>query len=219
MRAYGSLIGLLVGAVAAMPTAMAAEPTAPQPGKSAGDIMVRLRGIGVLPSESSDIQTIRGSVDLSNEATPEIDVSYFITDKVALELIAATTRHSAHANNTTLGNVDLGKVSLLPPTLTLQYHPFPKSPFSPYLGAGVNYTMFYRESAATGSAVTNVDYMNTFGAALQIGMDYAITDRWYANIDVKKLFISTDVKMNQGTLRAEVDIDPWIVGGGIGYKF
>ena len=117
--------------------------------KEAGDFLIRLRGIGVIPDESSDLSV--GGSGISGEATvddtyvPELDLGYFLTDNLALELVLATTRHDVGAENTPLGNADLGEVQLLPPTLTLQYHFLPQDRFSPYLGAGINYTIFFDE--------------------------------------------------------------------------
>tara|TARA_R110002110_G_scaffold322150_7_gene534548 strand:+ start:5571 stop:6224 length:654 start_codon:yes stop_codon:yes gene_type:complete len=184
-------------------------------GKSAGDFMIRARIIDVVPDESAST-TIGGDVKISNDVVPELDFTYFVTDNIALELIAGTTRNEVSHTPT---GIDLGKVSLLPPTLTLQYHFMPKERFSPYIGAGLNYTFFYNEDPAAGSAVTSIDYDDSFGYALQAGMDYAVADNWYLNLDVKKIFLSTDVSMNGGTIRADVDIDPWIFGAGLGYRF
>lgn len=210
-------LGVLLGTTA-LSTAPAAAEEAGFTGKSAGDFMIRLRGIGVIPDEDSSISVIGGHARASNEAVPEIDFSYFITDNIALELIAATSKHDVSARGTSLGSVDLGDVYILPPTLTVQYHPLPKSRFSPYVGAGVNYTIFYNEDAS-GGTVTDIDYDDSFGWALQAGLDVAIDNHWYANVDVKKLFLDTDVKLNGGAIRADVDLDPWIVGAGIGYRF
>ena len=184
-------------------------------GKSAGDFMIRARIIDVVPDESAST-TIGGDVKISNDVVPELDFTYFVTDNIALELIAGTNRNEVSHKPT---GIDLGKVSLLPPTLTLQYHFMPKERFSPYIGAGLNYTFFYNEDPAAGSAVTSIDYDDSFGYALQAGMDYAVADNWYLNLDVKKIFLSTDVSMNGGTIRADVDIDPWIFGAGLGYRF
>lgn len=183
-------------------------------GKSAGDFMVRARAIAVAPDEDAST-TIGGNVSIDNDVVPEVDFTYFITDSIALELIAATTKHDVTHN----AGIDLGEVSLLPPTLTLQYHFMPKERLSPYVGAGLNYTIFYNEDVAAGSPVTSIDYDNAFGYALQVGVDYALNDNWYANLDVKKLFLNTDVSMNGGAITADVDIDPWIVGVGVGYRF
>ena len=182
--------------------------------KSAGDIVIRARGLYVTPDESASLSA-GGDVDVSNDTVPEVDFSYFITDNIALELIAATTRHKVHW---TPSGTNLGKVSLLPPTLTVQYHFMPKQRFSPYIGAGLNYTFFYNEDAP-GGVVTSVDYKNHVGYALQAGADYALSGPWSLNVDVKKIFLRTDVSVNGGAITGKVDLDPWIVGLGIGYRF
>src|SRR6266702_7756274 len=87
-------------------------------GKVAGSVMVRLRSMGVLPETSSSISPIGGHVDASDTVAPELDGTYFLTDNIAFEAIAATTRHRIAARQTAAGDVDLGEVRLLPPTLT-----------------------------------------------------------------------------------------------------
>ena len=207
--------GVAAVALGMMMAGMAAPAHAEFQGKSAGDIMVRARVIGVIPDESAST-TIGGDVNVSDDWVPEVDFTYFVTDNIALELIAATTKHDVSHKPT---GIDLGEVSLLPPTLTLQYHFMPKERFSPYVGAGLNYTFFYDEPPAAGSPVPSIDYENSVGYALQAGIDYAVADQWYLNVDVKKIFLSTDVSMNGGAIRADVDLDPWVVGFGVGYRF
>jgi len=190
--------------------------------KEAGDLLIRLRGIGVIPDENGDLSVggndISGDVEVDDVLVPELDFSYFLTDKIALELILATTRHDVEAVDTPLGNADLGEVQLLPPTLTVQYHPLPKNRVSPYVGAGINYTIFFDEE--DGDA-TSIDYENSFGFALQAGVDYALSGNWSLNFDIKKIFLNTDVETTlAGTnIEADVDIDPWIIGVGVGYRF
>ena len=88
-------------------TASYAEQT-PMP--KAGDWMVRARALGVIPQEDATITgAVTGSsISIDNSVVPEVDISYFLTDNIALELIAATTPHDVHANGTSAGNLDLG---------------------------------------------------------------------------------------------------------------
>jgi outer membrane protein len=190
--------------------------------KEAGDFLIRLRGIGVLPEEDSELTVdgneIPGEATVDDTFVPELDISYFFTDNLALELILATSRHDVEALDTPLGDADLGEVQLLPPTLTLQYHFLPQERFSPYLGAGINYTVFFDEEEG---AASSIDYEDSFGFALQAGIDYALSGNWSLNFDVKKVFLDTDVDTTvEGTdIEADVDIDPWIIGIGVGYRF
>ena len=210
---------LILAAAALAATVPLAQAQDANAGKKAGDIMLRLRAIGVVPeTTSSTVTPIGGSVTASDTVDPEFDATYFFTDHIAAELIAAVTRHHIRASGTSLGAVDVGEVSLLPPTLTLQYHFMPKSAFSPYLGAGINYTWFY-DSSPAGSPVKSVRYADNWGAVLQAGIDYNITGNYYLNVDVKQVFLSTTANINGGAIQAKVGLDPTIVGLGVGYKF
>ncbi|MCE2926245.1 MAG: OmpW family protein [Rickettsiales bacterium] len=205
------LFALLVNTVA-MPAVAAEMP-------KAGDFIVRARAISVIPDEDAKISgAVTGSqIDIDTSVVPELDVSYFVTNNIAFELIAAITPHDVNTKTSSAGALDLGDVWLLPPTLTIQYHFTDLGQFKPYLGAGVNYTHFFAEDK--GTSVTSVDYDDSFGPALQAGMDYMLDDHWMLNVDVKKIWINTDVKFNNGAIRADVDINPWVVGVGVGYKF
>ncbi len=187
-------------------------------GKTAGSFMVRLRGLSIMPETSSSISAIGGHVDASDTFNPELDASYFFTDHIAVEAIAATTRHRVTAKGTAAGDVDVGMVRLLPPTVTLQWHFFPHEKISPYVGAGVNYTWFF-DTSVPNTPVKKVSYDDTFGEAIQAGIDYNISGRWYLNVDVKQLFLNTTAKLNGGAVVAKVDLNPTIVGAGIGYRF
>lgn len=185
--------------------------------QQAGDLLVRGRVIYVSP-DASATTSINGTVDIDSKVVPEVDFTYFIADNIGLELIAATTKHNATAINTDLGDVALGSAWLLPPTLSLQYHMPTTSGLKPYVGAGVNYTFFYKEEAAA-APVTDFNLKDSIGFSLQAGVDMELSDDMFLNLDVKKLFLSTDAEINGGTITADVKINPWILGFGVGKKF
>ena len=181
----------------------------------------RFRVIAVAPDASAEIEAIGGDVDISIAVVPELDFTYYFTENIAAELILGTAKHSVSAVETALGDVDLGDIWLLPPTLTFQYH-FTGGDFKPYVGAGLNYTIFY--GGDKGPAPDEVSYENAVGYAGQVGFDYYLNDKWFINLDVKKLFLSTDVTVDATTaagavVGAEVDINPWIIGLGVGTRF
>jgi len=181
----------------------------------------RVRFISVMPNESATIEAIGGDVDISSAYVPELDFTYFFTENWAAELILATTKHDVKTIGTSAGNIDLGDVWLLPPTLTVQYH-FTGGALKPYLGAGLNYTIFY--GVDEGLVADSVDYDNTIGFALQAGLDYALGEKWFLNLDVKQIFLQTDATVNAtsalgATVGADVDINPLVIGLGVGMKF
>ena len=185
---------------------------------------VRLRAVGVAPDESAKIGIIDGDVAISNALIPELDFTYFFTEHFAAELILGTAKHDVEAINTLAGDVNLGSVWLLPPTLTAQYHFYTSDQkvFKPYIGAGVNYTLFYNVKSGD---VAGVEYDNALGYAAQVGFDLMLDDTFFINFDAKRLFLSTDVTVDASNLApglsipAEVDINPWLIGVGVGMKF
>ena len=199
-----ALMGCVVGVMSGIDAAIAAGGDSPW--------MIRVRGLAVIPDEDASVAPIGGDVSVDEDYVPELDISYFFTDNIALELILATTDHDV--SHSAVGS--LGSVALLPPTLTLQYHFTQNETIKPYVGAGVNYTFFYDEDGVPGLPI---DYDDSFGWALQAGVDVKINDNWYWNVDVKKVFLETDVSIANGAVTADVDIDPWVVGVGFGYRF
>ncbi len=178
--------------------------------------MIRARVIGVLP-DAGGSTSIGGTPDADNAIVPELDFTYFFTKNVAAELILATSPHDLSAKGTAAGDLDLGDAWLLPPTLTLQYHFTPDRQFSPYIGAGVNYTVTYSEDK--GANTTSLKADNSFGPALQAGADYWLSDHWGLNFDVKKIWMNVDADISNGAVTGDVDLDPWIVGAGVSYRF
>lgn len=173
---------------------------------------IRVRGIVIAPDDSSKVN-IGGDANVGDAVTPEVDLTYFITNNIAVEAIAATAQHQVDYT----GNVNLGETWILPPTVTLQYHFTPENTFSPYVGAGINYSYFYGEKSGTGFRDLEID--GGFGTALQAGTDIWLNETWGLNFDVKKLFLNIDGKLNNGAIRADIDLNPWVIGTGMSYRF
>lgn len=195
-----------------------------------GDVLVRLRGIVVIPNESSSGITPTfptETVKVSNSVMPEIDFTYMLSKHVGTELILATTKHDASGRTGTTGSIGkLASTWVLPPTLTLQYHFAPDGPIRPYVGAGVNYTIFYSEKASQGleAAVgkTDVHMSPSFGYALQAGVDVPLSERTFLNFDVKYIDMDTNTRLTTtaiGTQTVRVHLDPLVVGVGVGMRF
>ena len=191
-------------------------------GKQAGDFLIGLGVIGVLPTNGGNVPVIGGTPTASNTATPQLDFTYFFTPNISANLIAATSRHDVSVQGSVIGDVNLGRVWALPPTLTLQYHPLPRSRFSPYAGLGLNLTIFYGEGGARNPAVTNVKVGNSVAMAVNFGTDLELSPNWLLNFDVKKMFfMEPTVRVDTviGRLNATADINPWVIGASVRYRF
>lgn len=212
------IAGYVAAAVLALGAGTASAQDAPR-GKRAGDMVVGLGAIGVLPTNGGHVGVIGGSPTASNSASPQLDFSYFVTPNISLNLIAATTRHDVSVSRSALGNVQLGHVWALPPTLTVQYHPLPQARVSPYVGFGLNVTWFYGEGGRLTAPVNRVRVDPSFGIAPNIGVDYEITPNWLVNFDAKWILMQPDVSVNSGFIRARADINPFVVGASVRYRF
>lgn len=183
----------------------------------AGDWLIRTRVVNIEPNESSSaggpLNLPSDALDVDNQVAPEVDITYFFTKNIALELILTYPQE----HDVSLMGSKIGSVKELPPTLTLQYHFMPDKAFKPYVGAGINYTRFTDRDLAHNTVKLEND---SFGPAVQAGFDYALTGNWYLNADVKYIWIDTDVKAKDtGAKLTSLDIDPWVYGVGIGYRF
>ena len=204
----------------------------------AGDIVVRLRTAFVNPDEKSKLGSVSAAAGLDaaisanaaltveNNVIPELDISYYVTKNVALELILATgTRHDVNLTRNTgaLGNEKLGSVNLLPPTLTAQWHFNPDQTIDPYVGAGINYTHTFDHNLKDSTLGLPIHIEDTmFGAVAQAGVDVNLGSGWLVNADVKYVTMNTNVKVLAGgtwTKIDDLDINPWVFGVGIGKKF
>ncbi|SDA30157.1 OmpW family protein [Sphingomonas sp. NFR15] len=217
MRIITALV-LTAAACAAMP-AQAQEK---------GDVLMRVRAIMVSPNEKSGgVQPSfpGGRVGVTDSYAPEVDFTYMLTDHIGTELILATTKHDVQGRAALSGIDKLAGTWVLPPTLTLQYHfADPHAKVRPYVGAGVNYTIFYssKASGALNAAIgdTKVHLNDSFGYALQAGVDVNITRKVFANLDIKYIDMDTTARLHTGGAlnQVKVNVDPLVFGIGLGLR-
>lgn len=207
MRKINVLMATLaIGCTALSPMAMAAK----------GDILARFRVINVNPQESTDNTLSDLGVSAKSATVPELDFTYMVTDNIGMELILGTSRHKLKSDQ--IG--DLGKISVLPPTLTAQYHFNPQGAIRPYVGAGINYTRFYNNKLRARPLGQDIKVdNNSWGPALQVGMDIPVSKSIFINVDVKKLWIKTDARLENGTSLGTLKVNPWVFGVGVGTSF
>lgn len=205
-----------------------------------GDIILR-NGLALVdPQESSsniDItqpdlgEVAGGEVGVDKDVQIGLTATYLLTPHFGVELLAATPfSHDIHGAGALAGAGKLAETKHLPPTLSLQYYPLGgNSRFQPYVGVGVNYTMFFEEqtsstltnsigalAAATGTpgvvaSSTSLELDDSVGVAAQLGMDYQVTDTlglnaglWWIDLDTTG---TIDAQTNVGEVSAEVDVE------------
>ena len=175
-----------------------------------GDWLIRA-GASYIDPKSNNHDVV--SVDSATSFT--FNVSYFMTDAWALELLAAYPfKHDIELKDGT----DVGKTKHLPPTLSIQYHWAPQSVFQPYVGVGLNFTTFFSEELYGPLEGADLSMGNSWGLAGEVGADIKLNDAWFLNLSIRYMDIETKAKIN-GESIGKVDISPWIYGGNVGFRF
>ena len=179
---------------------------------SEGNWLVRGRAVSLDWRNGQADNLGQTNVTAENRWIPEVDVSYFFTKNIAAELVLTYPQNI----DIDVGGVKKGTIKALPPSLLLQYHFTDFGAFKPYVGAGVNYTIFSKRNNILNGAAS-VDN-NSVGLAAQVGFDYALTKNWSLNVDAKYIKMDTDVKLN-GSKIGKLNLDPTTIGIGVGYRF
>lgn len=213
------LLPLAVAAVLATPLAATA---------AQGDWLVRVGMSGVDPKESNLERApgLNGDLVVDWGVSSTFNVGYMLTDHIATELLAAWPfTHGVDLKTGGGGVQRVGYVDHLPPTLSLQWHFNPDGAFRPYIGAGVNYTLFSGEElrGVVGGPQTKLSLEDSFGPAAQIGVDLALSKNWFVNADMRWIDIDADTEIQQrggpATEIGTLEIDPFIYGLHVGYRF
>ena len=201
-----------MAAAAAAALLPAVSPVALAQSNDSGDWLVRARAVNL---QSANKDSTGLDLSVNDKTIPEVDITYFFSPNLAAELILTyPQKHDIRA-----GGDKIGSLKHLPPTLTLQYH-FGGMSFRPYVGAGINYTRFSSVEFAP-AVVTALDPSidkNSFGLALQAGVDFPLGGGWLLNLDVKKVQIKTDV-FSAGTKAGTFKVDPLLLAVGVGKRF
>ncbi len=196
---------------------------------SAGDLFWRVRAIYISPDESSETILDSGSeVAVDSQLAPEFDVTWMFARHWGMELVLATARHDLAAKGGALDKANLGSVGLLPPSLLVQYHFLPEGSARPYVGLGLTVATFYNYNLSATLDDLGVEKLvlsDSVAPAAQLGIDIDVSPNWFLNLDLKYAKVETDVKIVPQGVPGDaldlvtVDIDPWIVGLGLGYRF
>jgi outer membrane protein len=158
-------------------------------------------------SDNGDLAGGALAATLDSNIRPSIMVEYFVAPNVGVEVLAAWP----FSHDVQLNGLEAGSVDHLPPTISLQYHFNNGGSVSPYLGVGVNYTLFFSEETTGPLAGTDLSLDPSFGLAAHVGLDFALGERWSLGIDGRWIDIDSDVEVN-GASVGTVEIDPLAYG-------
>ncbi|MCI5212224.1 MAG: OmpW family protein [Candidatus Electrothrix sp. ATG2] len=211
----------------------------------AGDILLRVGAVSVMPdTESGAVSGLpdginNAQVDVDDNAQLSLTATYMLTNNLGLELLAATPFTHDIEGAGDIEGIAVGETMHLPPTLSLQYHfGGSDSMFNPYVGVGLNVTMFFSEevdgqlvdtlntlptiAALGGIHSVDMELDPSIGLAAQAGVDVKVAENWYVNAAVWYIDIGTTAELTTDlgtTHEVDVDIDPWVVNLAVAYKF
>jgi outer membrane protein len=172
---------------------------------------VRLRGLYIMPDEKVDSRLSSLRITVDDAVTPELDLEYFITRNFSTELVLALSKHDIMIDN---GGTNAGSVWLLPPSLYVKYHPIPQYKISPYVGFGMNVVMPFDEKLTIDPSFK---VGTSVGWSAKVGADVKITEHVYLNVDA--MYYDCRPDMTIGGTKYKLDLNPFILGTGIGVRF
>lgn len=198
-RAIRGLIGGFLAAGLAG-TALAAED---------GDWIIRVGAHNIDPKSNNS-----AIVDVDSDTQLTFDFTYMLSSRLGLEVLAALPfEHDITLKDGT----PVASTEHLPPTISLLYR-FGEGRFQPYVGGGLNVTIFSSEKTFGPLAGTDLDLDTSTGLAVSVGFDYEINDRMIFNGVIRSIDIETDADLN-GQALTTVAIDPLVIGFNIGWIF
>jgi outer membrane protein len=214
----------LSATVSAFAAALAAHAPPAAAGSENGNIMVRVLGTVVAPDSSATLSAggapIAGDADVSTEVIPAATISYFLNKNIALELFCCFSKHEVDGKGAIAGLGEVADTWVFPPAVTLQYHFDGLGALKPYVGAGFQYIYAFDEGVGDNAlGATKVKVDDAIGLTLQAGIDISMGGGWYLNADVKKTWIEHDVSWVGTGVKADLELDPWIISTGLGYRF
>lgn len=181
-----------------------------------GDWLLRFGVTMVAPDASSSGVVADDAVDVDDATSLSVDGTYMFQDNWGFEILAAYP----FSHDITLNGTKIAETDQLPPTFSVQYHFRPKTTVRPYVGLGLNYTMFFSESITTegtSAGLTSLSLDDSWGPALQAGIDFDVSKKWYINLVLRYIGIETTAKTNVGDIN--VDVNPWVYTLGVGTSF
>lgn len=213
--------------------ALAAAATPALAGSPDGRIQVKALATGVLPDGSitrvrTDAIGLPAGADTraDDNITPTAAVEYFLSPSFSIETIAGVTQHDVVGAGSLAGTRLISNANVIPATVTAKLHLNPEGPFKPYMGAGPSYFFIFGEDpdvSARALGATRVNLSEELGVAVQAGFDLRLNDRGLGlSVDAKRYFINTTASFFAGNslvLQTAHELDPWVISGGLSYRF
>ncbi|MBB3870588.1 OmpW/AlkL family protein [Brevundimonas mediterranea] len=218
MSARLVLVGvvLFTGLFGSLTASAQGRPVAPA--FAAGDVVVRGRATAIMPyDERSKIDLIGGRVDVKPRVLPDIDVSLFLNEHWSITGQTGVVKTYITLKDTLYGDIDVGSVQSVPLAVSAQYHFTTRGRWTPYVGVGVVANWSFGEKPA-GGYVQSFEVSVPPAPLVKAGVDYQISERWFANFEARQIFLP-DQTIEDGGITARSSLKTVTIGAGVGSRF
>ncbi len=180
----------------------------------AGDMFMRFTLTNVNPNDdSTNFTNVAAAPEVDDDTQLGVTFVYMFDSNIGFEVLAATP----FSHDITIGGTKVAETKHLPPTFSVQYYFNPQTNVRPYVGLGLNYTTFF-DSKTVDALGGDLDLDDSFGLAVQAGIDYDINEKWFVNADIRYMNIETTAT-NSVAGSSDVDINPTVISIGAGFRF
>lgn len=200
-------------------------------GDSDGTWQVRVGVTGIIFDD--DVKSVKAGgaaiagadAKINDVVVPTATITYFLTKNWAIEGVCCTAHIEAKGKGTLAGLGEIADAWVLPPIVTLQYRFDRTAGFQPYVGVGAQWIHYWAGKGDNLVGASGVDIDDSFGLALQAGVDYDLGSGWSLNLDVKKAWVDTTVTWKNTSIgpgadiKGDLDVNPLWVTAAIGYRF
>jgi outer membrane protein len=173
---------------------------------------------------SEELGDTGGALKLHSGWGVEFDATLMFSDRFGVELSVGASAHRFCVVGGGWGDIDAGRVWLMPLTAIAQYHIPVYGEWDPYVGFGVSWVAPFSKVSAdlSDAGVERLDLEGGVSVAAQLGINYQMDHRWYVNIDLRYLGTSLDARVRseeEDFPTVTLDITPIVASLGVGYKF
>jgi outer membrane protein len=156
-----------------------------------------------------------GAIDADSDWAATGSLGYDFDDHWSADVWTALDRFQ---HTLSQGGNDVAEIKARPITATVNYHFLPGEKFNPYVGVGYGWVDVSGEKGLGTLAANTVKANNSNGLSYVLGADVALNDTVFVRGSARKVDFKSDLSVD-GTPAGRADINPWIYGLSVGFKF
>lgn len=189
------------------------------------ELQFKVRALGVFPAHKK-IKTQVGETKtksdqklrVKKQAGVDFSTSMFFNDQFSTEFGISYMPFN-------IKGIKTKRSSMVPLSLTAKFHTPEVGAFSPYIGAGIHYTMINmgklkNDTDVAEYGVKKLKFKNQLGPVAQLGADFTAANGVGFNIDMKYYWLKLKNKKaaNHTNIQKSAKINPFVVGLGFSFK-